>query len=61
MTEMQQNRENRLKEIYYDPVNPAGLGSVRALAAAAKVSLNKTREWLRKQATYIVTYIVVLH
>ena len=52
MTKMQQKRENRLKEIYYDPANPAGLGSVRALAAAAKVSQRKTREWLRKQPTY---------
>ena len=52
MSKLQQSREKRLKEIYYNPANPAGLGSVRALAAAAKVSLKKTREWLRKQATY---------
>ena len=44
--------ESRLKKIYYDPAHPAGLGSVRALAAAAKVSPRKTREWLRRQPTY---------
>ena len=52
LAKLQQSRERRLKEIYYDPENPAGLGSVRALAAAAKVSPKKTREWLRKQSTY---------
>lgn len=45
-------KEKRLKEIYYNPKHPAGLGSVRALAAAAKVSTKRTREWLRKQPTY---------
>lgn len=44
--------EERLKEIYYDPSHPASLGSVVALASAAKVSQKKTREWLRKQSTY---------
>lgn len=45
-------KEKRLKEIYYNPNHPAGLGSVRALAAAAKVPLRRTREWLRQQPTY---------
>ncbi|MEL7307314.1 MAG: DDE-type integrase/transposase/recombinase [Pseudomonadota bacterium] len=45
-------KEKRLKEIYYNPNHPAGLGSVRALAVAAKVPLKRTREWLRKQPTY---------
>ena len=44
--------EQRLKEIYYKADHPAGFGSVRALAAAAKVSEKRTREWLRKQKTY---------
>lgn len=44
--------EKRLNQIYYDPSHPAALGSVRALADAAKVPLRRTREWLRKQPTY---------
>lgn len=44
--------EKRLKEIYYDPNHPAGLGSVVALANAAGVSLRKTKAWLTKQPTY---------
>ena len=44
--------EKLLKQIYYDPSHPAGLGSIAALAAAAKVPVKKTREWLKKQSTY---------
>ena len=44
--------EERLKQIYYDPNHPAALGSIAALAAAAKVSKRKTREWLKRQSTY---------
>ena len=44
--------ETRLKTIYYNPEHPAALGSVAALAAAAKVSVKKTKEWLKKQSTY---------
>ena len=44
--------EKRLKTVYYNPEHPAALGSVAALAAAAKVSLRKTKEWLMKQSTY---------
>ena len=44
--------EKRLKEIYYDPSNPAALSSAPALAAAAKVPLKKTKQWLMKQGTY---------
>ena len=44
--------ENRLKKIYYNPSHPAALGSAPALAAAANVSLKKTKEWLKKQSTY---------
>ena len=44
--------ERRLKTIYYDPEHPAALGSIAALAAAAKVSVKKTKEWLKKQSTY---------
>ena len=50
MTE--RNVENRLKEIYYNPSHPAALGSAAGLAAAAKVSLKKTKAWLSKQSTY---------
>ena len=45
-------QEERLKKIYYDPNHPAALGSVAALASAAKVSRKETKEWLKKQATY---------
>ena len=45
-------REEKLKRIYYDPGHPAGLGSIAALAAAAKVPVKVTREWLKKQPTY---------
>jgi len=51
-TEQMNRQEERLKKIYYDPNNPAALGSVAALASAAKVSKKGTKEWLRKQATY---------
>ena len=44
--------EKRLKEIYYDPSNPAALSSPAVLAAAARVPLKKTKQWLAKQATY---------
>lgn len=50
--EIQSAKEKRLKEIYYDPKHPAALGSAPVLAAAANVSLAKTKEWLRKQSTY---------
>jgi transposase InsO family protein len=46
------SKEEKLKEIYYNPSHPASLGSVAALASAAKVSLKQTKEWLRKQSTY---------
>lgn len=44
--------EKRLKEIYYNPNHPAGLGSVVALAKAAGTSLPATKAWLTKQQTY---------
>ena len=44
--------EKRLKRIYYDPSHPAGLGSIAALAAAARLSKKKVKEWLMKQSTY---------
>ena len=44
--------EKRLEKIYYAPDHPAAFGSAPALAAAAKVKLRKTQEWLRKQPTY---------
>ena len=44
--------EKRLEKIYYTPDHPAAFGSAPALAAAAKVTLKKTKEWLRKQPTY---------
>ena len=51
-SQLSEGEEKRLKEIYYDPSNPAALSSPAVLAAAAKVSVKKTKEWLRKQATY---------
>ena len=51
-TKKKKVKEERLREIYYNPSHPAALGSIAALAAAANVSLKKTREWLKKQATY---------
>ena len=44
--------EERLKKIYYDPHHPASLGSVRALAKAAKVKIPQARLWLKSQAAY---------
>ena len=49
---MKEEEEKRLKEIYYNPNHPAGLGSIAALAAAANVSVRKTKEWLLAQPTY---------
>ena len=50
--QLSEEEENRLKEIYYDPSHPAALSSPAALAVAANVAVKKTREWLKKQATY---------
>ena len=49
---LSKEQEEKLKEIYYDPNHPAGLGSVAALAAAASVKPRKVRLWLAKQKTY---------
>ena len=45
-------QKKHLKEMYYDPSQPAGLGSIAAFAAAAKVPVAKTKKWLTKQPTY---------
>ena len=42
----------QLKEIYYNPRHPASLGSINALAAAAKLPKRTVKEWLMKQPTY---------
>ena len=47
-----QREAEQLKQIYYDPSHPAGLGSIAALAAAAKLPVKKVIGWLRKQPTY---------
>ena len=44
--------DQKLKEIYYNPSHPAGLSAAPVLAAAAKVPLKTTKNWLQKQATY---------
>ena len=41
-----------LKEIYYTPSHPGSLGSIHALAAAAKLPKRIVKEWLLKQPTY---------
>ena len=51
-TALSEEEENRLQAIYYDPSNPAALSSPAVLAAAARVSVKKTRQWLAKQSTY---------
>ena len=52
MTAQRKTAEEKLKEIYYNPRHPASLGSIAALASAAKVTEKKTKEWLKKQPTY---------
>ena len=47
----QKEQEKQLKEIYYDPSHPTGLGSIVALAAAANVPVAKTN-WLMKRLIY---------
>ena len=44
--------EERLKTIYYNPAHPSALGSAPVLARAANVPLKRTQDWLRKQETY---------
>ena len=51
-TAISEEEENRLQTIYYDPSNPAALSSLAVLAAAANVSVKKTRQWLAQQSTY---------
>lgn len=41
-----------LKTIYYDPRNPASLGTPRALAAAAGIGTQAAKKFLRSQPTY---------
>ena len=48
----QKNVAKRLKTIYYNPRHPASLGSINALAAAAKLPTRLVKEWLLKQPTY---------
>ena len=50
--QLSEEEANRLKAIYYDPSNPAALSSPAVLAAAANVSVRKTKQWLMKQSTY---------
>lgn len=52
MALLSKEAEAKLRKIYYDPNHPAGLGSVAALAAAAKIAPKKVKLWLRKQKTY---------
>ena len=42
----------KLKEIYYDPKNPAGFASVSKLAKASNYSRAKVKTWLKAQPTY---------
>ena len=42
----------RLREIYYDPKNPASLSTPPQLAAAAKIGIKEAQTFLKSQPTY---------
>ena len=44
--------QQRLREIYYDPQNPASLSTPPVLAAAANVGLREAQKFLKSQPTY---------
>lgn len=44
--------DDRLRRIYYDPMQVGSFGGVSTLAKAARTSYKNAKEWLSKQTTY---------